>query len=376
MILPRTARRLAGFVTSVVTMAAGACAPVGPADRPVTPPGALPTLSFISEFTRPAASWYPLVREPARFGSLSGLARDAASGQWVGVIDDRLGSRVAWLAITARGSRLDVSPARIQTLRAGADVPVRIATEADLEAIVALPDGSFLMGEEGHLTEAGVWPPAILQVTREGVVTGVIVYPDEFQIAAGGKTGTRDNQGFESLTRTPNGRLIAGLEQPLADRPLTSFERGGEGRLIEFEPSGSAFRPGRQWHYDISPTPVIDGFPDVCSGGENGLVDLLAITETMLIALERACVQNPDRTAVFNPIQLFAVTLSGNTAKKTLLLDLSSLIPRLSPALARLENFEGLAFGPPVGGRRTLLMMSDDNFRATQKTSFLLFAMR
>jgi hypothetical protein len=55
---------------------------------------------------------------------------------------------------------------------------------------------------------------------------------------------------------------------------------------------------------------------------------------------------------------------------------LSTLIPKLSPALARLENFEGLAFGPPVGGSRTLLMMSDDNFRATQKTSFLLFGMR
>lgn len=375
MILPRTARRLAVFVTSVVTIS-GSCAPVMPAADPVAPPGGVPVLTWISEFTRPAASRYPLIGDPARFGSLSGLARDAASGQWVGVIDDRLGSRVAWLAITAGGDRLDVSPVRIQSLRAGPDVLARTATEADLEAIVALPDGSFLMGEEGHVADAGVWPPAILQVTRDGVVTGVIAYPDEFQIVAGGTTGTRDNQGFESLTRTPNGRVIAGLEQPLADRPLTSFERGGEGRLIEFEPSGSILRPGRQWRYDLSPTPVIDGFPNVCSDGENGLVELLAITETMLIALERACVQDPARTAVFNPIQLFAVTLSGNTAKKTRLLDLSTLIPRLSPALAQLENFEGLAFGPPAGGRPTLLMVSDDNFRATQKTSFLLFGMR
>lgn len=47
-----------------------------------------------------------------------------------------------------------------------------------------------------------------------------------------------------------------------------------------------------------------------------------------------------------------------------------------SPALAHLDNFEGLAFGPSVGGLRTLLVVSDDNFRATQKTSFLLFGMR
>jgi len=35
-----------------------------------------------------------------------------------------------------------------------------------------------------------------------------------------------------------------------------------------------------------------------------------------------------------------------------------------------------MTFGPVVNGTRTLLIASDDNFRATQKTSFLLFGMR
>ena len=264
----------------------------------------------------------------------------------------------------------------MQLLSAGPGVEDRIATQADLEAIVALPDGTFLMSEEGHLTKDGVWPPAILQVTRDGVVTGVVPYPREFQITAGGKTGLRDNQGFESLTRTPRGRLIAGLEQPLADQPITTTERGGEGRLIEFEPSGTTWQPGRQWRYTISPTLTVAGYPTACSDGENGLVDLLAITETTLIALERGCWLNADGTVPANVIQVFAVTLSGSEARKTRLLNLSTLAPRLSPEMAHLDNFEGLAFGPAVGGRRTLLLMSDDNFRPTQKTSFLLFGMR
>jgi hypothetical protein len=374
MILPRTARRLAVFVTSVVTI--GACASVGPGIDLASPSLGVPTLTWLSEFTRPMGFRYPNIPDPVRFGSLSGLARDAQTGHWLGVIDDRGGSSVAWLDISAPNGLVNVTPLRVQELRPGAGVPARTATEADLEAIVALPDGSFLLGEEGHLTLEGTWQPVILHATRDGLVTAVIAYPGEFDLAEDDKPGTRSNQGFESLTRTPNGRVIAGLEQPLADRPLTSFERGGEGRLIEFEPSGSTFRPGRQWQYELSPTPKIEGFTQTCSDGENGLVDLLAITETTLIALERACVHNADRSRVFNPIQLFAVTLSGNIAKKTLLLNLSTLIPKLSPELAQLENFEGLAFGPPVGGRRTLLMMSDDNFRATQKTSFLLFGMR
>ena len=64
-------------------------------------------------------------------------------------------------------------------------------------------------------------------------------------------------------------------------------------------------------------------------------------------------------------MQLFAVELVGSDARKTLLLNLSTLAPRLSPALARLENFEALAFGPTLPtARRTLLIVSDDNFRA------------
>ena len=377
MILPRTTRLLAVFVMSGVTTIGWACAPARAvrADA-IKPIAGLPRLSWISEFTRPAGAAYPRITEPDRFGSLSGLAHDAVSGQWLGVIDDRLDTRVAWLTITAAAGVLEVSPVRMQFLKAGPGVEERIATQADLEAIVALPDGTFLVSEEGHVTKDGVWPPAILQVSRDGVVTGVIDYPKEFQISADGTSGIRDNQGFESLTRTPRGRVIAGLEQALAGDPITTTSRGGEGRLIEFEPSGTSWKPRRQWQYAISPAPAVKGFPTACDGGENGLVELLAITETLLIAMERACWLNAAGDEASNAIQLFAVTLSGDTARKTLLLDLSTLAPKLSPALAHLENFEGLAFGPSMGGLRTLLVVSDDNFRATQKTSFLLFGIR
>ena len=77
-----------------------------------------------------------------------------------------------------------------------------------------------------------------------------------------------------------------------------------------------------------------------------------------------------------NTVQLFAVELVGGDARKRLLLDFDSITFRLSSALSRLENFEAMTFGPIVNGMATLLIGSDDNFRATQKTSFLLFGMR
>ena len=47
-----------------------------------------------------------------------------------------------------------------------------------------------------------------------------------------------------------------------------------------------------------------------------------------------------------NTCSCSTVDLTANPARKTLLLDLDSIVDRLPPDLARLENFEALAFGP------------------------------
>jgi hypothetical protein len=92
--------------------------------------------------------------------------------------------------------------------------------------------------------------------------------------------------------------------------------------------------------------------------------------------MERSCLVTKDKQFTANTVQLFAVELVGPDARKRLLLDFDTITSRLSSALSRLENFEALTFGPIVNGQVTLLIGSDDNFRATQKTSFLLFGMR
>ena len=70
-----------------------------------------------------------------------------------------------------------------------------------------------------------------------------------------------------------------------------------------------------------------------------------------------------------NTIKLYEVELRRHTARKTLLLDLDDLgIP--------LDNVEGMTFGPRLrDGRRSVVLVSDNNFSATQFTQFLLFAL-
>ncbi len=126
----------------------------------------------------------------------------------------------------------------------------------------------------------------------------------------------------------------------------------------------------------------------------NGLVELLAIDDTTLLALERGFVASQEKPGENRcTIRLFSVTLSGATdvstleslkghpeivpLKKTLVLDLSQ-VQGLSPELApSLENFEGMTFGPRLpDGRASLVLVSDDNFSAVQRTWFLLFAIQ
>jgi hypothetical protein len=349
-------------------------------ESPPAPPAATSEpgvrLTWLGEFTRPAGAVYPTLLDSARFGELSGLVRDDESGQWVAVVDDRE-TRVAWLTIGYANNTLTVTPTRLMPLRAGAGVSARTVTQADLEAIVALPDGTFLMTEEGHVTGADVWQPVILHATRDGLVTDTISYPSTFDIQPNQGRGLRPNQGFESLTRLPNGHLVAGLEQPLLeDGDTASFGHGGRARLIELVQDNQVWRAGRQWTYEIEPTPRVAGFDATCGdGGGTGLVELLSLTDTTLLSLERSCIQNPQTQATMNPTQIFSVMLDGTEARKALVLDLGTLVPRLSPALRNLDNFEGMSFGPPSpDGGATILVVSDDNFRNTQRTAFLLFS--
>jgi hypothetical protein len=338
------------------------------------------SLDLLGEFVRAAGVAYPSLAAAAdRFGSISGLAVDPRSGEWVSVIDDREDTRLAWLSIDFKGERLEVAPLRMQRLRAGAGVADRVATQADLEGVTVLADGTLIVAEEGHERDGELWQPALLRLTADGVVTQVIDFPPAYRII-GDTSGVRSNQGFESVTSTPDGRLIAGLEQPLIQDGQVSFDRPGRGRLVEFVPSGDTFRPGREWTYMLAATPRVSGLGEVCADGQNGLVELVALTNTRLLALERACLLIRPETGTteslaLNPIRIYSVDLSSNPVRKSLLLDLSSIRDRLPPELARLENFEAMAFGPPVGGARTLLIASDDNFRKTQKTAFLLFAL-
>jgi 3-phytase len=114
----------------------------------------------------------------------------------------------------------------------------------------------------------------------------------------------------------------------------------------------------------------------------NGLVDLLPLNDQFLLAMERSFSVGAPGTG--NTIKLYSVafpgaddvdgleSIAGTTVRpveKTLLLDLRTLgIP--------LDNVEGMTLGPKLpDGRQSLVLVSDNNFAASQFTQFLLFTL-
>ncbi|MRR12290.1 hypothetical protein EG835_07465, partial [bacterium] len=194
---------------------------------------------------------------------------------------------------------------------------------------------------------------------------------------AAGDRGLRENLGFEGLAPTGDGRyLFAGIENALAqDGPVAGPGISSPSRILRFDlekkgpPAEFAYVVGA-----VSPAPA-----NTAAFSVNGLSDLLPLDGNRLLVLERQFVEG-----VGNAAHVYAVSLEGASdvsaldslegasfapARKTLLLDLTATaIP--------LENFEGMAFGPPLpDGRRTLVLVSDDNFNPVQEaTTFLVFA--
>ncbi len=320
--------------------------------------------------------------DTAKVGGLSALAFDFASGNLLGLSDDRENLRIFRLQV--RETPFNVAPIGVISLR-GAPVAL------DPEGIAILPNGHLLVSSEGVQNREPRSPPGLFEYTLDGEYLDQLEMRERFLPPATGPLnhGVRGNASFESLAVAVDGsRVFVGLETTLAqdDEPAT-FDHGARTRILEYVRKEQTFVPAREWLYELEPLPRVSYTPGVMI---NGLVELVSIDSTHLLALERGFVENADDPAHSrNRVQIYRVLLdrgsdvsaldsvAGRTdltpLPKELLLDLDGAIG-LPPALAAsgLDNFEGMTFGPtpPQGGRR-LFMVSDDNFSQDQRTWFL-----
>jgi hypothetical protein len=373
------------IVVVCVTAATVGCFTRRVAHPELAAPNAAVTLT--GQFSIPSGQRFPEIAGLA-FGGISALiANPGARNELFGVSDAQRDGRIYRLAIQRTGSPFTVSAIDIIFLEAPPGDP----HPNDFEGLVILPDGRFLVSSEGSGREPRR-PPAIAVYGSHGEFVDTLPVRDRYvpEVTGSLTKGARGNAGFESLALAPDGSLFTAVETALVqDGDPANFDRGTRTRVLEYKRRRGGFEPAREFVYELDALPRPGFAPGFYI---NGLVELLVVDSTTLLALERGYVEALDDPSTgMSHIRVYRISFTGATdvspldslkdrsdivpVRKTLLLDLSNTAGLDRDLAPSLDNFEGMAFGPRLpDGRPTLILVSDDNFSPRQRTWFLEFA--
>jgi 3-phytase len=318
-----------------------------------------PSLEFRGQVIIPTGTTF----QSTVVGGLSGIAY-AGNSAFYTLSDDQTNARFYKLHAAIADGQLtpgDITFESVTILKQPDGTPYPTAS-LDPEGFALTKHGKqAVVTSEGFATR--LINPWIRVYNLDGSYVRDLPVPEDFNPNAAGTRGVRQNLGFESAA-TRGKHLFTGTEAALVqDGPAATLTNGSPARLLRYNLRRNTLQ--RQWTYLTDP--IAEPPVPPTQFAVNGLVELLPLGEKSLLAMERSFSVGAPGTG--NKIKLYRVELRRNgSTSKTLLLNLDVLgIP--------LDNVEGMAFGPRLrGGKRTLLLVSDNNFAAAQFTQFLLFA--
>ena len=322
-----------------------------------------PAARYVSTMTVPD----DFVPTPVRWGGISGL-ENIGGGNYVGISDDQgqFGPARYFqfrLPIAGNGMFTSSTPQLTGggTVLAPNNLPL-LPGQMDMESIRKLGP-NYVISSEGAR-------PWIRVVTPIGIYVRDLRIPSAY-IPGPGK-GMGVNDGFEGVAVTPNGTVAAMTEEALRqDGGAPTTSAGTSSRLAVFGSRGTS-------EYVYRTDPLAKG---ASSKATKGVSEILAVNNTDFYVLERGYDPATNR----NDVKVYLATTRGATQvggryklsgsetvmRKRLIFDFGML------PLLRSDNVEGMAYGPRLAdGRRTLVLVSDDNFATPrQHTKFHLLAL-
>ncbi len=215
--------------------------------------------------------------------------------------------------------------------------------------------------------------PWVRAAGLDGAYLGQFTLPPNLTMSVG-HTGPRRNKALEGLALTPDGQsLFAAMEDPgYNDGPARDDGHSTLTRITKFDVATGV--PTAQYAYPME--------PPAAPADLNGVSDLVALSDTTFLVLERS--SGPAAASVAVRIyraEIGAATdvLSAPSLQRSQLTPMSkSLAADLSatPGLSPLDNLEGITLGPELpDGRQSVVLVSDNNFSPGQVTQFVLLAM-
>ena len=322
--------------------------------------------------------------EGVEFGGISGIDR-ASDGTYWAISDERGGERGTprfySLSLDFDATRFkSVSINKMVSIQGPDGKPLSSTTRTvDPEGIRVAPNGNLYISSEGNFgVGAALYQPFVREVRTDGSFVRAFETPSAFNYVDNSTTGARSNKLFEALAVTPNGMVFTANEDALIeDGPITTLSSGSVGRVLNLDPASG--KTVAQYAYPLPAIPV-DKVPTGAFAPDNGLPELLAVSNTEFLAVERAYADG-----VGNTIRLVLATLEADTTnvqsfkslqgatykpmKKQLLLEMP-----ITYQGVKIDNIEGASWGPRLpNGNRTLVLVADNNFADNQVTQFLAF---
>lgn len=318
-------------------------------------------------------------------GGLSGIDYDPKADVWYLIADDKSDKNparfyTAKLAFDKSAlSAVDIQHA-VTLLRAdgtpypnakaGGDVP-------DPESIRRDPEtGNLWWTSEGD-RKLGL-SPFLRVAAPDGKQAGDIATPDIFTMNKDQEVGPRHNLTYEGLSFAPNGKSVwLAMESALyQDGPIATPSAGAVARLTRLDRDGKVLA---QYAYPLDPIQAVP----TGKNGDNGISEILALDDQHALVLERSGVEGADGVWKMY-IRIYAIDATGATdiaavpslasanyipVAKRLVIDLAK-----TADIGPVDNIEGISWGPTLpDGKRSLILVSDNNFNPAQITQFLAF---
>ncbi|WP_244546946.1 esterase-like activity of phytase family protein [Ensifer sp. YR511] len=307
------------------------------------------------------------------FGGISGLDFDAENDVYYAISDDRSDKAPARfytlkVAMGAEGIRgVDIVSMRLLLNAAGEPFATK---DVDPESIrFNRTTSTFYWTSEGDLNGK----PAVRESRLDGTLVREFILPNAYVPNAEKTLGIQDNLSFESMTISPDGKtLLVGTENALVqDGGKASLEAGSRSRIIVFDiASGKVIT-----EYVYETDPIFTKATQEPYWNDNGLSEFVALGNDLFtversfalgvgsqISFYRASFE--DATDVTGKVSIKAE--QAVALKKELVLKLGEGDFGLD-----IDNIESVTWGPEVAGRKTMIVVSDNNFNPLQFTQFI-----
>ncbi|MGH1397202.1 MAG: esterase-like activity of phytase family protein [Trichormus sp.] len=338
------------------------------------------SIEFIGQATLPKS----LSFQKTEVGGLSGITYDATTDLYYAISDDRsqkAPARFYTFKIDLNQGNLQdkgVQTVGVTTLLNDSN-QLFPPGETDTEGIAVTKNGTVFISSEGDVSQ--LIKPFIKEFNlASGKVMQTLPIPQKFLPDKNKQQGIRNNLALESLTITPDNKyLFTATENALIqDGAIAAPNISTSCRILQYNLSNN--QPEKEFLYQTTP---VTSFFNPTGKFASGLPDLLALdNHGHFLSIERSF------TGLGFPVFLFEINLTAadnihdidsllavdsdniQPVQKKLLLDLRTLD-------VALDNIEGLTLGPKLSPReRLLILVSDNNFNAIQRTQFLAFKIR